>query len=95
MCTSVSIQYIRERRLCTCRLSILSIPFLQVREVSDAERALTSEMEVGISETHQVFVEVRVSIDPVKTVTRRTNLSEPCHAVQCRRVLDIRRASVR
>ena len=41
-------------------------PFLpQVREVSGAERALANEMRVGISETHQVFVEVRASIDPI------------------------------
>lgn len=54
-------------RACCGGVPINPTPFLpQVREVSGAERALASEMRLGISETHQVFVEVRVSIDPVK-----------------------------
>lgn len=52
----------------------------QVRQVSGAERALASEMRVGISETHQVFVEVRVSIDAAKKIVSshevHTSLSE-------------------
>lgn len=43
--------------------------------MSDAERALANEMRVGISETHQVFVEV--SVRSVCQASSRDEAGEP------------------